>query len=223
MDDSLQDLKEALATAQAELEEARARAEDAASALQTASDAYDLAPIDARYAALEAAKKTSERAARDVEARERRAREREMALNAATREEDRAELERLQVQLRDRARGYAPILAQLAELDRMLEETIVKPLEALNAEHVRTWERAQDLARRLGDFAFTSRCPRPKNNEVLVLSRVAVAQAREAEGRRLSLAHKFIDPLTRPAWNDTATVTYEGAVRLLQTAKEACT
>lgn len=202
MNDDLQDLRETLTTAKTELADAQKRAEAAEFAVTVADGKLTDEPSDANAAKLKEARDEHERARDIVKARERRVAEREEALNAATRDADRAELERLQIALRDRAKAYAPIFQLLAEIERSLEADVVRPLEKLNQEHVRQWEMASNIARRLGDYSFAVRCQRPKNDEARTLARVIIAQAHDAEGRPRSVTHTWLDPFQRPAWND---------------------
>lgn len=219
MADELQDLSEDLETANAERDEAAKELESKEARAAVALGAHLESPSDATLRARKEAEAAVEDAKRNLEARDARVAKREAALNAATRDADRAELERLQVELRDRPVTYTDALARLAELDRTLEE-IIKPLEALNEQHIETWRRAESIAHKLRDFAFAQRCPRPRNNEVLILARVVIGQIRQDEARRLS-AHEYLEPFVKPRFNeDAAMQAYTHAAGMLRRAKE---
>ena len=63
------------------------------------------------------------------------------------------------------------------------EEVRASAIIVKNRAREERWDRAADLARRLGDFGFTHRCPQPKRNEAVVLARIIVAKTRATDDR----------------------------------------
>lgn len=212
--DTHEDLKKAIATEEAALAEAHDRLSKAEGAVLLAEGRFLDSPDDAHGSAVTDAKANVEKAQAVVDAREKRAQRARDALTVAEQARDRDELQRLQISLA--RHDYADELAAAERFDRQLEEMVMEPLAAKNAARLRTWTRAAEIARRLGDVSFVSRCPRPTSNEAIVLARIVIAKGRAANGRGESKVPELMSGWDRPAWNDKNVEVYRAALSVLE-------
>jgi hypothetical protein len=209
---TIMDMQRAVETAAKETVEGEARVVEHEKKIADAEAAYDAEPTDKNFSRLEKLKDWLARPKREVVRLRKYEEAKRFELKCAEKARDSTELEEKLFALRDRVLAYMPHLIEMVRLRHSLmghRDALAK----LNDEYITTWERSNELAVSVGSLGHEIRCPRPRDNETLLLARVLMGQE-----FGLDDAQRYLEPFEEPRWNDSARPVFEAIERLLDSA-----